>query len=92
MATPKYTIEQDVSVGIWNNEQYVARIYSDKIIVEMPYVRWLNNSGSLAIAKNAIRRDACIKAIIQAMDDDCEDEAWQLIGAELDNPYLANAY
>lgn len=90
MAKPLYTITKPVSVGIWDNEEYVARIYRDKIIVETPIVRWVNNSGNLHISKNAIRREACIKAVLRAMEDDCEDDAFDLIGAELCDPYLSN--
>lgn len=92
MTKTLYTITKDVSVGIWDNEQYVARIYPDKIIVETPSVRWVGNSGSLHIYKNAIRHAACISKVLEAMADGCEEEAFELIGAELDDPYLAGYY
>jgi len=56
-----------------------ARIYLDKIIVIEPYVRWVNNSGSLAEAKKSIRNPETVAAIITEMADDCEDSAWERI-------------
>lgn len=92
MAKPLYTITKPVSVGIWNNEQYVARIYQDKIIVESPSVQWVNNSGNLHVSKNAIRRKACIDSVLQAMLDDCEEDAFELIGGELGDMFLCHSY
>lgn len=89
MANPKFTLTKEVSVGIWNDEEYIARVYADKIIVESPYVKWVNNSGSLAVSKEAIRKPAVIAAVLADLDDECEDSAWEKIGNELQNGYLA---
>lgn len=86
---PLYTITKDVSVGIWNNEEYVARIYKDKIIVVSPYVRWINNSGNLDYRKESIRDQKTVDRIIQELSDDCEDTAWEIIGNYLDDTYLS---
>ena len=80
---PIYTIKKDISVGIWNNKEMIARIYSDKIIVESPYVKWVNNSGSLGVSKNSIRNQKIIDRILIEMKDDCEYEAWELIKREI---------
>lgn len=69
----------NISVGIWNNEEMIARIYSDKIIVENPYIKWINNSGNLGISKNSIRNQKIIDRILIEMKDGCEDKAWDLI-------------
>ena len=85
---PLHTITQEVSVGIWNSEEYIARIYTDKVIIESPSVRWVNNSGSLHISKTAIRDLKIVASINQAMVDDCEGDAWELIGCAIDDDYL----
>lgn len=89
MANPKFTITKDVSVGIWNDEQYIARVYADKIIVESPCVKWVNNCGSLAVSKEAIRNPGVISAVLADLADDCEQTAWEKIGNALNDQYLA---
>lgn len=86
---PLSTITKDVSVGIWENEEYVARIYKDKIIVVSPYVRWIDNSGNLDYRRESIRDQKTVDRIIKELDDDCEDTAWQIIGIYLDDTYLS---
>ena len=88
MPKPIYTISKDVSVGIWNNAQYVARIYTDKVIVVSPYVRWRNNSGSLDYKKESIRKQELVDKIIKELQDDCADTAWEIIGMYLSDSYL----
>lgn len=85
------TITKDVSVGIYDNCEYIARIYSDKIIVVSPYVKWVGNSGGYAERKEAIRDQKVIDAVLADMADDCADSAWSKIGRYLDDEYLANA-
>lgn len=87
---PLYTITKDVSVGIWDNEQYVARIYKDKVIVVTPYVKWVNNSGSLAYSKQSIRDQKIVDNVIAEIKDDCEKSAWSLIGRAIDDDHLIN--
>lgn len=41
------TWSDDVKVGIWD-DQWDLTLYDDKAILHMPYVKWVNNSGSLA--------------------------------------------
>ena len=43
-----YTIDRPANAGIWENEEYLARIYADKIIVISPYVKWANNTGTFS--------------------------------------------
>ena len=86
---PLSTITKNVSVGIWDNEEYVARIYKDKIIVVSPYVRWINNSGNLDYRKESIRDQKTVDRIIKELDDDCEDTAWEIIGNYFDDTYLS---
>lgn len=88
MATkPLFKITKPATVGIFNS-CYKARVYSDKIITETPYIHWENNSGSLDMAKQSIRKPETIKEILQELEDGCEDTAWELIGHALQDPYL----
>lgn len=91
MSKPLFTICKDVSVGIYDNCEIVARIYKDKIIVVSPYVKWVGNSGGYAEAKNAIRDLKIIEAVLHDLTDDCEDSAWSKIGVALDDAYLSQA-
>ena len=77
--TPAHTITKDVQVGIYENCEYVARIYKDKIIVVSPYVKWVGNTGGYAEAKEAIRDQKVVDAVLADMADDCEDSAWAKI-------------
>lgn len=45
----------DIKVGIWDDEWTLA-LYDDKAILHMPYVKWVNNNGSLK--EHVIRFDA----------------------------------
>lgn len=60
---PIAKITKSCSVGIWDNEQYVARIYADKITVQHPCVRWVDNTGSLCFKRHTIRDGATVAAI-----------------------------
>lgn len=91
MANPKYTITRDVSVGIYNNCEYIARVYADKIIVVSPYVKWVGNSGGYAERKEAIRTPAVVAAVLADLADDCEDSAFAKIGRAIGDEYLVNA-
>jgi hypothetical protein len=89
MATPKFTLSLDVQVGIYDNCEYIARVYSDKIIVVSPYIKWVGNTGGYAERKEAIRTPALIAAVLADLDDDCEDSAWAKIGCALGDGYLS---
>lgn len=82
------TIRKPVQVGIYDNCEYIAQIYADKIIVKTPYVRWSGNTGALADATNTIRDAKVVDAVRLALADDCEDDAWEKIGDALGDPYL----
>ena len=49
------TWSDDVKVGIWD-DQWTLALYDDKAILHAPYVKWVNNSGSLA--EHVVRFDA----------------------------------
>lgn len=87
MAKPDYTLEKDCKVGIYNAE-YIARVYSDKIIVTTPYVKWVDNSGSYAEKKESIRDQSLIDEVRREIEDDAETTAWQIIGRHLGDEYL----
>jgi hypothetical protein len=86
-----YTITKDTKVGIYDNCEYVARVYADKIIVISPYVKWVGNTGGYAEAKEAIRDQKIVAAVLKDLSDDCEDSAWTKIGRALNDDYLAGA-
>jgi len=88
MSNLLHKITKDVTVGIYDNSEYVANVYTDKIIVTTPYVKWAGNSGGYAERKESIRDQRVIDAIIKEITDDAEDTAWELIGAELNDDYL----
>jgi len=91
MANPIHTITKDVQVGIYDNCEYIARIYKDKIILVTPYVKWVGNSGGYAEKKDAIRDQKVIDAVLLDLKDDCEDSAWSKIGRYMADEFLANA-
>ena len=91
MSKPIQTITKDCQVGIYDNCEYIARVYADKIIVVSPYVKWIGNTGGYAEAKNAIRDAATIKSASAALADDCEDDFWQVVGNYLQDGFLSHA-
>ena len=78
---PQYTIRQDVKVGIYDNCEYIARVYVDKIVTVSPYVKWVGNSGGYAEHKEIIRDQATVDAVLVNLQDGAEDRAWQIIHA-----------
>jgi len=90
MATPRYLITKDVKVGIYDSE-YAARVYKDKIVVTIPYVKWVGNTGGYAESKAAIRDMAVIDAVAADLADDCNGSAWRKIGRALGDDYLTNS-
>ena len=84
---PIHKITKDVQVGIYNSG-YIARIYKDKIIVVSPYVKWVGNTGVYAEAKKSIRDQKIVDKIIAAINDECEDTVWAVIGNYLQDNYL----
>jgi hypothetical protein len=44
----------EIQVGIWERCNWSVRMYEGKAIVRMPYVKWVNNSGSLDFTKERI--------------------------------------
>ncbi len=86
---PIHTLRYGCKVGIYDSA-YVARIYSDKIIVVSPYVKWVGNTGGYAESKQSIRDQRIVDRVIQELADDCETSAWNIIGGALDNEYLQN--
>lgn len=85
---PMHTITKDVQVGIYDSE-YVARIYKDKVIVTIPYVKWVGNTGGYAESKESIRAQKTVDRIIKELADGCEDTAFEIIGNYLQDTYLA---
>ena len=49
------TWSDDIKVGIYD-DQWTLALYDDKAILHMPYVKWVNNSGSLS--EHVTRYDA----------------------------------
>ena len=85
------TITFDCKVGIYDNCAYIARVYADKIIVTVPCIRWIGNTGGYAESKVAIRDVATVTAVASDLADDCEASAWGKIGRAIGDPMLAHA-
>jgi hypothetical protein len=88
MAKPK-RITKDAVVGIYDNCEYVARIYADKIVVVTPYVKWVGNTGGYAERKDTIRDTKTISDVLADLVDNREDSAWARIGNYLGDEWLA---
>ena len=84
-------ITKDCKVGIYDNCEYVARIYADRIVVTSPYIRWAGNTGGYAERKERITDPATLAAVRADLADDAEDSAWGAIGRALDDEWLAQA-
>lgn len=80
-------ISREVKVGIYDSE-YVARVYTDKITLVAPYVRWMGNTGGYAERKLSIRDQTVVIAVRKELDDACVDSAWDLIGRATGEDYL----
>ena len=89
MSKPLFIMRKDVSVGIYNNCKYIARVYGDKIIIRSPYIKWVGNTGGYAEAKNVIREPNIIGRITRDLSDNCEESAWGKIGNALGDTYLS---
>jgi hypothetical protein len=85
------TITKDCKVGIYDNCDYVARIYPDRIVVTSPYVKWAGNTGGYAERKERITDTRTLERVQAALADDAEDSAWGAIGRALDDEWLAQA-
>ena len=72
------TITKTVSVGIYDNCEQIARIYDDRTVATMPYVKWNGNTGGYAEYKVKIVGRAH-EDILAAMSDGAEDTAWEII-------------
>ena len=79
-----HEITRDSDVGIWESQTSTARIYNDKIIVGQPYVKWLDNSGTLDFRKTALRNQKIVDAVLVDMADECESDAWDRICSAMD--------
>ena len=86
-----HTITMDCKVGIYDNCEYVARIYPGRIVVTSPYVKWAGNSGGYAERKERITDPNVLASVRAALADDAEDSAWGAIGRALGDPFLAHA-
>ena len=72
-----YTITERTQVGIWDCTQ-VARVYEDRTVATMPYVKWAGNTGNYAEYKVRItgQQHDNIRA---ALEDGAETTAWRVI-------------
>ena len=77
-----HTIEQDCSVGIYDNCTRIARIYEDRTVVTNPEVKWVGNTGGYHEGKYRIS-GAKHEEIKACMADDCEDSVWEIIFGEI---------
>ena len=71
-----HEITRESDVGIWESQTSTARIYADKIIVGQPYVKWIDNSGTLDFRKTAIRNQKVVDSVVADMANGSSDDAW----------------
>ena len=74
-----HEITRDSDVGIWESQTSTARIYNDKIIIGQPYVKWVDNSGTLAFKKTAIKNQKVVDKVVADMVNGCAADAWDNI-------------
>jgi hypothetical protein len=91
MSSPAYTLIKAVKIGIWDNSQYVARVYADKIILVSPYVKWVGSTGGYAERRLAIRDMVVVSAVLLDIEDGAEDSAWAIIGRAINDEFLMHA-
>ncbi len=82
-------ITKDCKVGIYDNCAYIARIYPDRIVATVPFVRWIGNTGGYAENTYRITNPQVLTSVRDALADGAEESAWIAIGRELDDQYLA---
>jgi len=82
-------ITKAVKVGIYENSSYVATVYANKIILTIPYVRWIGNSGNYAERKVALRDHELIAKVIADLADGAEDSAWAKIGRAVQDDHIS---
>lgn len=85
------TITKACKVGIYDNCEYIARIYADRIVVTSPYIKWVGNTGGYAERKERITDPATLATVRADLADDAEDSAWGAIGRALGDDWLAQA-
>lgn len=78
MAKLLHTIEKSVQVGIYDNCTQSARVYEDRTIATLPYVKWVGNTGGYAEEKRRLT-GAQHAAILSLLEDGAEDDAWDVI-------------
>jgi hypothetical protein len=80
------TISNEISVGIYDHCQQIARIYHDRTVATLPYVKWVGNTGGYAERKIRIT-GAAHEEILLAAEDGATDTAWEVINAVADGGY-----
>lgn len=59
-------INRDTRCGIYDTA-YTAAIYPDRVELRMPYIKWVNNSGILAILTEVIKDPKIVTACHTAL-------------------------
>lgn len=83
------TITRNLQVGIYDNCQQIARIYADRTVATIPYVKWVGNTGGYAERKIRIA-GAAHDEISAAIEDSADDTAWDIINATGGGNYRPN--
>jgi len=65
----------ELQVGIWERCDWSVRLYPDRAVARMPFVKWVNNSGSLDESYQRITgpKHAQLLALAQAEIEDDAD-------------------
>lgn len=79
---PIRVYQDKLKVGIWDRCEWYLRLYDDLAVVRTPYVKWVDNSGSLAFEVRQIKPGNTLKKLLNLWeqekagvtedDDECE--------------------
>lgn len=87
----EYTLRKDAKVGIYDNCEYVARLYKDRIVLTIPYVKWEGSTGGYAERKERITDLKTVREATQAAAYRQDERAWSIIGNYIQDAYLAQS-
>jgi hypothetical protein len=74
----------ELTVGIFERCKWSVRLYSDKAICRVPYVKWENNSGTLDFLKERISSGFRLDELRCLLDDELKGKTLDGYGCELD--------
>jgi hypothetical protein len=73
----------ELKVGIYERCAWSVRLYEDRAIVRMPYVKWANSSGTLAFWRTVVSDSPTVDAFARLTRDEASDDAVLMLVAQL---------